>query len=159
MDGWVLRQRPMALEASQRAAVALMLLETWPSWMAGHTVVFAESVGRPEAGMDLEVHRVILGAPVVERWSVTEVRQGSSPDFSEVTLRLAGQSRGTVPVGRAFDGLLLRLTVLAEADGGLEAAVKWQPHGLHRLLGRRLRADVLRLMARWLDDLASAAEA
>ncbi len=60
-------------------------------------------------------------------------------------------------MGRAFDGLLLRLTVLAEAEGGVEAAVLWKPRGVHRLLGRRLRSDVLRLMERWLDDLSSAA--
>ena len=159
MDGWVHRQRPLAPEASKRAALGLMRLEAWPSWMAGGAVVFAETVGRPEAGMDIDLHRIILGAPVVERWHVDEVREGASPPFAELTLRLVGQSRGSVPVGRAFDGLLLRLTVLADAEGGVEAAVLWKPRGVHRLLGRRLRSDVHRLMERWLDDLSSAAEA
>ncbi len=70
MDGWVHRQRPLAPEASKRAASALMQLEAWPSWMAGGAVVFAETVGRPEAVHGHRRPPIILGAPVVERWHV-----------------------------------------------------------------------------------------
>lgn len=156
MQGWVHRQQPLPPEASIRAAAALLTLEAWPGWMAGGPMVLAEGVGQPEPGMLLHVHRVVLGAPVVESWRVEAVRSGDDPPYAEVQLCLEGQARGTVPVGRAFEGLRLRLTVLAEQDGGVEVAVQWRPRGLHRLLGRRLRTDVRRLMDRWLSDLEQA---
>ena len=109
--------------------------------------------------MTLEVHRLLRGAPLVERWRVLKVRDGAAPPFAEVLMELEGQLRGERPAGRAFLGLQLRLTVLAEEGGGVEAAVKWTPKGLHRLLARRLRADVGRLAERWVTDLAAACDA
>ena len=109
--------------------------------------------------MTLEVHRLLRGAPLVERWRVLKVREGEAPPFAEVLLELEGQLRGERPAGRAFLGLQLRLTVLAEEDGGVEAAVKWAPRGLHRLLARRLRADVGNLAERWVTDLVAACDA
>ena len=121
--------------------------------------MMAPTVERPEVGMRFEIHRLLRGAPLVERWRIVEVREGTSPTFAEVLLELEGQLRGERPAGRAFLGLQLRLTVLAEEEGGVEAAVKWTPKGMHRLLARRLRSDVVRLAERWVVDLAAACDA
>ena len=127
--------------------------------MIGQPAMMAPSVERPEADMTVEIHRLLRGAPLVERWRILEVREGTSPAFAEVVLELEGQLRGERPAGRAFIGLQLRMTVLAEEGGGVEAAVKWTPSGLHRLLGRRLRNDVASLAERWVTDLAAACDA
>ena len=136
-----------------------MELGSWPKWMVGQPAMMAPTVERPEADMRFEIHRLLRGAPVVERWRILEVREGTAPTFAEVLLELEGQLRGERPAGRAFLGLQLRLTVLAEDGGGVEAAVKWTPKGMHRLLARRLRSDVVRLAERWVVDLAAACEA
>ena len=127
--------------------------------MVGEPAMMAPTVERPEVDMRFEIHRLLRGAPLVERWRILEVREGTSPAFAEVLLELEGQLRGERPAGRAFLGLQLRLTVLAEEGGGVEAAVKWTPKGLHRLLARRLRADVGSLAERWVTDLAAACDA
>ena len=127
--------------------------------MVGQPAMMAPTVERPEADMRFEIHRLLRGAPIVERWRILEVREGTSPAFAEVLMELEGQLRGERPAGRAFLGLQLRLTVLAEEGGGVEAAVKWTPTGLHRLLARRLRSDVVRLAERWVVDLVAACDA
>ena len=149
----------LAPEAAIRGCSNLLELGSWPQWMVGQPAMMAPSVERPEEGMILEVHRLLRGDPLVERWRVVKVREGASPPFAEVLLELEGQLRGERPAGRAFLGLHLRLTVLAEDGGGVEAAVKWAPKGLHRLLARRLRADVGNLAERWVIDLAAACDA
>ncbi len=136
-----------------------MALGSWPQWMVGEPAMMAPTVERPEADMRFEIHRLVRAAPIVERWRIVEVREGTSPTFAEVLMELEGQLRGERPAGRAFLGLQLRLTVLAEEGGGVEAAVKWAPKGLHRILARRLRSDVARLAERWVIDLAAACNA
>ncbi|MGB0726367.1 MAG: hypothetical protein ACPGQO_06225 [Candidatus Poseidoniaceae archaeon] len=159
MDGWTHRQRTLAPEAAAQGCARLMALGSWPQWMVGQPAMMAPTVERPEADMRFEIHRLLRGAPLVERWRIVEVREGTSPTFAEVLLELEGQLRGERPAGRAFLGLQLRLTVLAEEGGGVEAAVKWTPKGMHRLLARRLRSDVVRLAERWVVDLAAACDA
>ena len=159
MGEWTHRQRVLAPKAAMRGCSNLLELGSWPRWMVGQPAMMAPSVNRPEEGMTLEVHRLLRSAPVVERWRVLKVREGDVPPFAEVLLELEGQLRGERPAGRAFLGLQLRLTVLAEEEGGVEAAVKWAPRGLHRLLARRFRADVGNLAERWVTDLAAACDA
>ncbi|DAC34409.1 MAG TPA: hypothetical protein HA286_06630 [Candidatus Poseidoniaceae archaeon] len=156
MAEWTHRQRMLAPDRAMRGASKLLELGAWPDWMVGQPAMMAPVVDRPEEGMILEIHRLLRGAPLVERWRVLEVRDGTSPVFAEVLLELEGQLRGERPAGRAFHGLQLRLTVLAEEGGGVEAAVKWAPKGLHRLLERRLRTDVTSLAERWVTDLEAA---
>ena len=159
MDEWTHRQRTLAPEAAAHGCTRLMELGSWPKWMVGQPAMMAPTVERPEADMRFEIHRLLRGAPIVERWRIVEIREGTSPTFAEVLLELEGQLRGERPAGRAFLGLQLRLTVLAEEGGGVEAAVHWTPKGMHRLLGRRLRSDVVRLAERWVIDLAAACDA
>lgn len=159
MAEWTHRQRTLAPDLAMRGANKLLELGAWPDWMVGQPAMIAPGVERPESGMILEVHRLLRGAPLVEQWRVLEVREGTSPAFAEVVLELEGQLRGERPAGRAFHGLHLRLTVLAEEGGGVEAAVKWTPKGLYRLLGRRLRSDAANLAERWVTDLEAACSA
>ena len=159
MDEWTHRQRTLAPEAAAHGCARLMALGSWPQWMVGEPAMMAPTVERPEADMRFEIHRLVRAAPIVERWRIVEVREGTSPTFAEVLMELEGQLRGERPAGRAFLGLQLRLTVLAEEGGGVEAAVKWAPKGLHRILARRLRSDVARLAERWVIDLAAACNA
>tara|TARA_B100001287_G_scaffold272061_1_gene273227 strand:+ start:1366 stop:1845 length:480 start_codon:yes stop_codon:yes gene_type:complete len=159
VDEWTHRQRTLAPEAAAQGCARLMALGSWPQWMVGEPAMMAPTVERPEADMRFEIHRLVRAAPIVERWRIVEVREGTSPTFAEVLMELEGQLRGERPAGRAFLGLQLRLTVLAEEGGGVEAAVKWAPKGLHRILARRLRSDVARLAERWVIDLAAACNA
>ena len=146
-------RRSLNAHSSKIAAQNLANLDTWPSWNSSAQRVLSDSKGQLKVNQRFDLHRIERQRLVEEMWIVDEIRQGKSPEFTEIEFRWLGQMREEKPVGTALRSLRLSVTVLCEDEGGIEIAAWWKVAWWARLGRGRFASQAKAFAKQWLEDL------
>ena len=147
-------RRVLSEVASNQASLNLAQLDTWPVWNSSAQRVLSESKGQLTIGQRFDLHRIERKRLIEEMWHVSDLRTGSDPKFTEIEFEWLGQQRERKPVGTALKSLRLTVTVLCEADGGIEIAAWWRISKWSRFFKSRVDAQARAFALQWLEDLS-----
>ena len=151
----VVRREHFLAEESEKIIQHLEDISTWTSWMKSTSHIISSTQKNLEKGDEFELQRIIKGALIQEKWSVSEVRiSNSTPKFYELMLTLDAQSRMGKAVGGAVKNLSLAITVLSdERQSGAEICIDYTIKGGYRLAAKWVRGSVEQMAKSWLLDL------
>lgn len=150
-------RKALTAEESRRVAVNILDLDNWPQWNSTAQRILSESRGVLVEGNRFDLHRVERQQLIEEMWEVNKIRNGKSPEFTEIRFNWLGQTSNGKKSGNALKSLTLEVTVLCQDDGGVEIAAWWQTSKWSRLFKSKVDNSAKHIAKQWLEDLTQKA--
>lgn len=151
----VVRREHLLADEAEKVIKHIEDITTWTTWMKSTSHIISSTQNELREGDEFELQRIIKGALIQEKWSVSEVRKSEvAPKFYELLLTLDAQTRMGKAVGSSVSNLSLAITILSdEKQSGAEICIDYTLKGAYRLVARWVRGSIDEMAKSWILDL------
>ena len=113
----------------------LLNLDLWPMWNQFASRILSENHGILSPNQRIDLHRVVAQQLIEDMWSIATIEHGENPEFCQLVLQWHGQTINGRTSALAIKQLLVDITIVHGAGGGVEVSAWWEVSRLSKLLG------------------------